>query len=44
MVYIYMYHVYIQVESHLYEVIYWKLKYLPVITLCMPAESFVVCQ
>ena len=30
---------YIQVESYLYETIYWTLKYLPVITLCMPAEK-----
>ena len=36
MVYINMY---IQVESYLYETIY-----LPVITLSMPADNFVVCQ
>ena len=28
----------------LYETIYWTLKYLPVITLCMPVDNFVVCQ
>ena len=41
MVYIYMY---IPVESYLYETIYWTLKYLPVITLCMPVDNFVVCN
>ena len=28
----------------LYETIYWTLKYLPVITLCMQVDNFVVCQ
>ena len=28
----------------LYETIYLTLKYLPVITLCMPVDNFVVCQ
>ena len=28
----------------LYETLYGTLKYLPVITLCMPVDNFVVCQ
>ena len=31
-------------ESTIYETIYWTLKYLPVRTLCMPVDNFVVCQ
>ena len=41
MVYIYMY---IPVESYLYGTIYRTLKYLSIITLCMPGDNFLVCQ
>ena len=37
-------YMYIEIESYLYETIYWLLKYLPVITLCMPVDNFVICQ
>ena len=40
MVYIFMH---IQVESYLNEIIHLAVRYLPVKTLSMPAENFVVC-